>query len=148
MKRADIADHSDPERLAQLPAKTAQRLRLKYRNATKKLDANMASCGRPGNVVTRIQLTTSLTATSGVATATRARDHPYGDYPIKGVSGIFDYATSYLNRVRSVLDLTQRLGGSISVQSAASILPVSVRMVIIVPRPVYSRTASFALEDS
>lgn len=43
VKRADIADNSDPDRLAQLPADTAQRLRVKYRNAAKKLDTYLAS---------------------------------------------------------------------------------------------------------
>ncbi len=38
VKRADVADNSDPDRLAQLPAATADRLRAKYAETLRLLD--------------------------------------------------------------------------------------------------------------
>ena len=40
VKRADIADNSDPERLALLDTATAQRLRRKYADSLRILDAD------------------------------------------------------------------------------------------------------------
>ncbi len=43
VKRADIADNSDPERLSRLPLATAERLTVKYRRSTALLDEFTAS---------------------------------------------------------------------------------------------------------
>lgn len=45
VKRADIADNSDPQRLALLPDEIADRLREKYRQSTALLDKWQAGSG-------------------------------------------------------------------------------------------------------